>query len=144
MQELYLHPLHFLRSSLPEGLRRRLDVTDFGTPVQIVTTSQQGERVRMVIEPGMTVATSLGAYPTFNFHVAGFGGEIIRVPYKADYEDPEALIAAAWAHRPKLVYLSNPDNPMGSHHPAPVIEAAPTQASEPETDNQPPEDLTPQ
>ena len=41
----------FLRSSLPEGLRRRLDVTDFGTPVQNITTSQQGERVRMVIEP---------------------------------------------------------------------------------------------
>jgi type IV pilus assembly protein PilQ len=43
--------IDFLRSSLPEGLRRRLDVTDFGTPVQMVTTSQQGERVRMVVEP---------------------------------------------------------------------------------------------
>ncbi|ART49331.1 secretin [Acidovorax carolinensis] len=41
----------FLRSSLPEGLRRRLDVTDFGTPVQLVTTSQRGDRVRMVVEP---------------------------------------------------------------------------------------------
>jgi histidinol-phosphate aminotransferase len=45
------------------------------------------------------------------------------VPYKADHEDPDALIAAAWAHRPKLVYLSNPDNPMGSHHPAAAIMA---------------------
>mgnify|MGYP006150984155 FL=1 len=41
----------FLRTSLPEGLRRRLDVTDFGTPVQLVTTTQQGDRVRMLIEP---------------------------------------------------------------------------------------------
>ncbi|MDD2846381.1 MAG: type IV pilus secretin PilQ [Rhodoferax sp.] len=41
----------FLRSSLSEGLRRRLDVTDFGTPVQIITSTQQGDRVRMVIEP---------------------------------------------------------------------------------------------
>lgn len=40
----------FLRSSLPEGLRRKLDVADFGTPVQTVTTSQQGERVRMQID----------------------------------------------------------------------------------------------
>ena len=40
----------FMRSSLPEGLRRRLDVTDFGTPVQTVTTTQAGERVRMLIE----------------------------------------------------------------------------------------------
>lgn len=40
----------FLRSSLPEGLRRRLDVADFGTPVQLISTSQQGERVRMTID----------------------------------------------------------------------------------------------
>jgi len=82
-----------------------------------------GYLVRLMIGPGDKVVTSLGAYPTFTFHVAGFGGEIIRVPYKADHEDPEALIAAAWAHRPKLVYLSNPDNPMGSHHPAAAITA---------------------
>ena len=42
--------IEFMRSSLPEGLRRKLDVTDFGTPVQTVTTSQAGERVRMLIE----------------------------------------------------------------------------------------------
>lgn len=41
----------FLKSSLPEGLRRKLDVTDFGTPVQSVTTFQTGDRVRVVIEP---------------------------------------------------------------------------------------------
>lgn len=43
--------VEFLKSSLPEGLRRRLDVTDFGTPVQTVTTFQAGDRVRVVIEP---------------------------------------------------------------------------------------------
>lgn len=43
--------VEFIRTSLPEGLRRRLDVTDFGTPVQLVTTTQHGDRVRMVIEP---------------------------------------------------------------------------------------------
>nr|WP_235964895.1 type IV pilus secretin PilQ [Caenimonas soli] len=43
--------VEFLKSSLPEGLRRRLDVSDFGTPVQSVTTFQAGDRVRMVIEP---------------------------------------------------------------------------------------------
>ena len=41
----------FLKTSLPEGLRRRLDVVDFGTPVQSVTTTQIGDRVRMVVEP---------------------------------------------------------------------------------------------
>jgi type IV pilus assembly protein PilQ len=43
--------VEFLKTSLPEGLRRRLDVTDFGTPVQLITTAQQGDRVRMVVEP---------------------------------------------------------------------------------------------
>jgi type IV pilus assembly protein PilQ len=43
--------VEFLRSSLPDSLRRRLDVTDFGTPVQTVSTFQSGDRVRMVVEP---------------------------------------------------------------------------------------------
>ena len=43
--------VEFLKTALPEGLRRKLDVADFGTPVQTVTTSQSGDKVRMVIEP---------------------------------------------------------------------------------------------
>jgi type IV pilus assembly protein PilQ len=43
--------VEFLRSKLPEQLRRRLDVTDFGTPVKTVSTFQSGENVRMVVEP---------------------------------------------------------------------------------------------
>jgi type IV pilus assembly protein PilQ len=41
----------FLKTSLPEGLRRRLDVTDFGTPIESIATSQNGDRVRMVVSP---------------------------------------------------------------------------------------------
>jgi type IV pilus assembly protein PilQ len=41
----------FLKADLPNALRRRLDVTDFGTPVQTIITTTQGENVRMVIEP---------------------------------------------------------------------------------------------
>jgi type IV pilus assembly protein PilQ len=43
--------VEFLKTSMPEGLRRRLDVTDFGTPVQAISTFQTGDKVRMVIEP---------------------------------------------------------------------------------------------
>lgn len=42
--------VEFLRTSLPEGLRRRLDVTDFGTPVRTVTATQTGDRVRLLVE----------------------------------------------------------------------------------------------
>jgi type IV pilus assembly protein PilQ len=41
----------FLNTALPEALRRRLDVSDFGTPVALVSTVQQGSNVRMTIEP---------------------------------------------------------------------------------------------
>ncbi len=41
----------FLRTTLPENLRKKLDVGDFGTPVQSISTNQQGDRVRMRIEP---------------------------------------------------------------------------------------------
>jgi type IV pilus assembly protein PilQ len=41
----------FLKASLPDVLRRRMDVTDFGTPVTAITTAPSGENVRMVIEP---------------------------------------------------------------------------------------------
>ncbi|MGJ7489172.1 type IV pilus secretin PilQ [Variovorax sp. ZT4R33] len=43
--------VEFTKSTLPEGLRRRLDVSDFGTPVQLITAQQSGDRVRMTIEP---------------------------------------------------------------------------------------------
>ncbi len=43
--------VEFLKTSLPEGLRRKLDVSDFGTPVQSVTTFQTGDKVRVVIAP---------------------------------------------------------------------------------------------
>jgi len=41
----------FLKTRLPEALRRRLDVTDFATPVTTVSTVPQGENVRMTIIP---------------------------------------------------------------------------------------------
>lgn len=75
-----------------------------------------GYLVRLLIGPGDAVVTSDGAYPTFNFHVAGFGGVLHKVPYRDDREDPEALFDIAAKTGAKLVYLANPDNPMGSWH----------------------------
>ena len=88
-----------------------------------------GNLVRMLIGPGDSVVTSDGAYPTFNFHVAGFGGVLHKVPYAGEHEDPWALIAAAAGTGAKLLYIANPDNPMGSHHAgqriAQMVEAMP-------------------
>ena len=41
----------FVKVSVPEGLRKRLDVTDFATPVVSLNTIQQGANARMTITP---------------------------------------------------------------------------------------------
>ncbi|MGC1488920.1 MAG: pyridoxal phosphate-dependent aminotransferase [Albidovulum sp.] len=81
-----------------------------------------GYLARLLIGPGDTVVTSDGAYPTFNFHAAGFGGQLHKVPYNGDHEDPDALIAKAVEVDAKLIYFANPDNPMGSWHPAKTVQ----------------------
>ncbi len=81
-----------------------------------------GLLVRMYIAPADAVVTSLGAYPTFNFHVAGAGGRLVAVPYDNDRENLDGLLAAVRREQAKLVYLSNPDNPMGSWWEASEIE----------------------
>ncbi|WP_170599188.1 pyridoxal phosphate-dependent aminotransferase [Ruegeria arenilitoris] len=83
-----------------------------------------GYLVRLMVGPGDGVVTSDGAYPTFNYHVAGYGGTIHKVPYANDHEDPAALFAKAAEVGAKLVYLANPDNPMGSWHRGADIVAA--------------------
>lgn len=70
--------------------------------------------VRLFVEAGQPVVTSLGAYPTFNYHVAGFGGRLVTVPYANDREDLDGLLAAVRRENAPLLYLSNPDNPMGT------------------------------
>ncbi len=80
-----------------------------------------GYLVRMIVGPGDAVVTSDGAYPTFNFHVAGFGGVLHKVPYAGDAEDPEALVARAAEVGARLIYFANPDNPMGSWHGAATV-----------------------
>ena len=74
--------------------------------------------VRLCVEPGDTVVTSLGGYPTFIFHVDGICGRLVRVPFKEygeDWrEDWPALLTAAKKDGARLLYFANPDNPMGS------------------------------
>jgi len=106
---------------LKAALARHLGVTPAHIVVGEGIDGLLGYLVRLVVEQGDAVVTSDGAYPTFNYHVAGFGGVLRKVPYLGEHEDPAALAAQARETGAKLVYLANPDNPMGSWHPAPVI-----------------------
>ena len=71
----------FLKASVPDNLRRRLDVTDFATPVTTVNTLPQGDNVRMIISPkGLWEHT---AYQSDNQFV---------VEVKPVVEDPNKLV----------------------------------------------------
>ena len=83
-----------------------------------------GYLVRLLVGEGDAVVTSEGAYPTFNYHVTGFGGVLHKVPYRDDHEDAAALFAKAAEVDAKLVYLANPDNPMGTWHEGTALERA--------------------
>ncbi len=69
-----------------------------------------GSLVRMLVAEGEPVVTSKGAYPTFNYHVAGFGGVLHAVPYREDAADPKALLGAVRETGARLVYLANPSS----------------------------------
>jgi histidinol-phosphate aminotransferase len=110
------------------AIRARLAALHGGRPVDSLVMGAGidellGVIVRLVTEPGDPVVTSAGAYPTFNYHVAGFGGRLVAVPYRDDREDLDALAEAVHREGAKLVYVSNPDNPMGSWHEAGALEA---------------------
>lgn len=77
-----------------------------------------GLAVRLTVEPGDAVVTSDGTYPTFNFHVAGSGGSLVRVPYRADRQDLPRLVEATQRADARILYVCNPDNPMGGFWPA--------------------------
>ena len=73
-----------------------------------------GTTVRLFVEPGTPVVTPHGGYPTFAFHVRASGGDLHEVAYRDDREDLDALAERAHAVGARLVYVANPDNPMGT------------------------------
>lgn len=104
------------------ALARHLNVPRANVAVGEGIDGLHGLLARLVIGPGDVSVTSRGAYPTFNYHVAGFGGRVEAIPYSGDREDLVHLAAAATLYKAKVVYVSNPDNPMGTWWSAGEIE----------------------
>ncbi|QDF99080.1 secretin [Azoarcus sp. DD4] len=73
--------VEFLKTSLPEHLRRRADVTDFATPITVMESQQQGDKVRLVVTP--TGQWEHNAYQSDNQFVL----EVKRV-----VDDPNKLV----------------------------------------------------
>ena len=106
----------------PEGYELRAELAGMhGVDIDNVTLGAGiddllGLIVRMYVNPGETVAASLGCYPTFVYHVDGFGGRLETVPYRNDRNDLAALTDLAARTKARVLYLANPDNPTGSYY----------------------------
>jgi histidinol-phosphate aminotransferase len=109
---------HELRAELA----RRLGASPANVVVGSGIDDLLGLIVRTFLDRGEVAVTSLGAYPTFNYHVGGYGCRLERVPYRDDRNDLEGLLEAAGRCEARLLYLANPDNPTGTWHDGAAIE----------------------
>jgi len=82
-----------------------------------------GYLVRMFVEQGDNVVTTEGSYPTFNYHVNGYGGILIKANFINDHENLDELVEKANSCKAKIMYVSNPNNPMGTINNANTIES---------------------
>lgn len=104
----------------PENHDLRQALAQFhGTPFDTVVIGEGidgllGLTCMMYLVPGDSVVTTEGAYPTFNFHVAAHGGRLVKVPMRDDREDLQRLLETAKRENARLLYVSNPNNPMGT------------------------------
>jgi len=104
---------------LRDALARKHDCTPEHISIGSGIDDLMGLAVRAFVAPGAVAVTSRGTYPTFDYHVAGYGGTLVRVPYRSDDRpDLDGLAAAAHATSAAMVYLANPDNPSGTFYAA--------------------------
>ncbi|HEY6326860.1 MAG TPA: aminotransferase class I/II-fold pyridoxal phosphate-dependent enzyme, partial [Candidatus Cybelea sp.] len=113
-----LHRLAWYGDPESLDLRDALAAKHRCRPEQIVVGSGvddlMGLAVRAFVAPGGAALSTRGTYPTFNYHVVGYGARPIVAAYLDDgTPDCDALLSIARSEAPRIVYLANPDNPSG-------------------------------
>jgi histidinol-phosphate aminotransferase len=77
-----------------------------------------GLAVRAFVAPGARTVATAGTYPTFHYHVLGYGGILETVSYRDDGRlDLCALLVQVARSHPAILYIANPDNPSGTFIP---------------------------
>ncbi|MEO0342213.1 MAG: aminotransferase class I/II-fold pyridoxal phosphate-dependent enzyme [Pseudomonadota bacterium] len=109
---------------LREALSKHIDVPMDAISIGEGIDGLLGVVARAVMEPRDIAVTTAGSYPTFNYHVAGFGCRLEVVPMRNDREDLVALVERARAVGARLLYVSNPNNPMGTVNSVEKIKSA--------------------
>ncbi len=107
----------------PESYELRQTLSKLqGVPMQNILVGSGiddllGLVVRVFLNPGDVAVASAGTYPTFAYHVKGYGGQVHRVPYTDElHHDLTAIAYAARKREAKIIYLANPDNPSGTYY----------------------------
>jgi histidinol-phosphate aminotransferase len=104
----------------PENFELRTAISAFhGVPIDTITVGEGidgllGLTCMLFLSAGDAVVTTDGAYPTFNFHVQAHGGRLCAIPMRDLREDLGGLRDAAIKSRARLIYVSNPNSPMGT------------------------------
>lgn len=104
----------------PENYELRSAIAAYhGVPIECIVIGEGidgllGLTCSLFLTPGSGVVTTDGAYPTFNFHVLAHGGKVHAVPMHAFREDVPRLIEIAKETAARLIYVSNPNSPMGT------------------------------
>lgn len=78
---------------------------------------------RVFLDPGDIAVSTAGGYPTFDYQVRAMGGKMAHWPMTDHREDLEGLLTLAQQKDAKMIYVSNPNNPMGSVNQKADIEA---------------------
>jgi histidinol-phosphate aminotransferase len=100
---------------LREVLARKHGVTIDEVLVGAGIDDLMGLVVRAFVAPGGAALTTRGSYPTYNYHVHGYGGRLVTANYRPDGRlDLDELADVAVRERASVVYLCNPDNPSGT------------------------------
>ena len=104
----------------PENYELRFAIAAFhGVPMENVMVGEGidgllGLTCMLFLSPGDGVVTTEGAYPTFNFHVQAHGGKLHAIPMRSLREDLMGLLETAIKTRSRIIYVSNPNSPMGT------------------------------
>jgi histidinol-phosphate aminotransferase len=104
------------------GLRARAAAL-YGVPADHIMAGNGSDELialvlRATIDPGARVAFPVPTYSLYDTLVAVQGGEIVHVPWPADFSLPPALAAA----RARVTFLCNPNSPSGTLVPRAEVE----------------------
>lgn len=103
---------------------------DFGVPMDensvIMTVGASGAlniALKAILDDGDEVITSIPYFVDYTAYVEAHGGELVKVPTKADFQLDLSGIAKAVTSRTKAVLINSPNNPTGQIYPeADIIE----------------------